>query len=405
MSGNATIGHMEVIVNPTPLWTILRSKSRDTEMSRLRKTFYTLTAGLFGVFVAGCGGGSAGTNPPPPPTAHEVLFVDSATGIQAFSIDSGMLTALASTPDSDLSRFITGNMLISGSGKFLLVTDSAGTHIKVFSINQSTGSLTPVTGSPFAIGGAGGGSLAMDSSGKYLYAAYLAGVAAFSFNSSTGTLSPVANSPFSDGSSPFAGAADPSGKFFYTTGSTVQTGLSVYALNSATGALTPVAGSPFATPLSTGPYNLAVVPTGGTVYATVPSNNAVLGMSINPMSGVPSPVAGSSFSAVDTDMFLGLSPAGNFLYTCNEGNGTISAFTVNSAGGALVPIAGTPFGFTNCSTTVAVDPSGKYLYAANPGGDSITIFSIDATTGVLTLLNGSPFPAADATLIAIATLQ
>jgi len=377
-------------------------------MSTLRKTFCTLTAvGLFGVFVAGCGGGSAVTNPPPPPppTAHAVLFVDSAAGIQAFSIDSGMLTALASTADTDLSRFITGNMLIAGSGKFLLVSDSTGTHIKVFSINQSTGALTPVAGSPFAIGGAGGGSLAIDSSGKYLYAPYLAGVAAFSFKNSTGTLTPLANSPFSDGSSPFAGAVDPSGKFFYTTGSTVQTGLSVYALNSATGALTPVAGSPFATPLSTGPYNLVVAPAGGTVYATVPSNNAVFGMSINPMSGTPSPVAGSPFSAVDIDMFLGLSPAGNFLYTCNEGNGTISAFTVNSANGALAPIAGTPFGFSNCSTTVAVDPSGKYLYAANPGGNSITGFSIDATTGVLTMLTGSPFPATDATLITIATLQ
>ena len=70
-------------------------------MSTLRKTFYALTAaGLFGVFVAGCGGGSSGTNPPPPPTAHEVLFADSAAGIEAFSIDSsGML---------DRSRIHTG---------------------------------------------------------------------------------------------------------------------------------------------------------------------------------------------------------------------------------------------------------------------------------------------------------
>jgi len=376
-------------------------------MSTLRRALYVLTtASLFGVFVAGCGGGSAGTNPPPPPPAHEVLFANSAAGIQAFSIDSsGMLTALASTADSDLGRFITGNMLTAASGKFLLVTDSAATHIKVFSIDQKTGGLTSVTGSPFAIGGAGGGSLALDSSGKYLYSPYQDGVAAFSFNSSTGALSPLANSPFTDGSSPFAGAVDPSGKFFYTTGSTVQTGFSVYALNSGTGALTPVAGSPFVTPLSTGPYNLVVVPAGGTVYATVPSNNAVLGMSIDPVSGTPSSVAGSPFSAVDTDMFLGLSPTGKFLYTCNEGNGTISAFSVDSASGSLTPIAGTPFGFSNCGATVTVDPSGKYLYAANPGGDSITAFSIDSTTGVLTMLNGSPFPAADATLMTIATLH
>jgi 6-phosphogluconolactonase (cycloisomerase 2 family) len=359
------------------------------------------------MILVGCGGGSAITPPPPPPpTAHEVLFANSANGIQAFSIDSaGKLSALAATADSDLARFVTANMLTAASGKFLLVTDSNGSQIKVFSINQNTGGLTPVGGSPFAIGGAGAGSLAMDSSGKYLYAPFLTGVAAFSFNSSTGALTPVANSPFSDGSSPFAGAADPTGKFFYTTGSTVQTGLSVYAFNSATGALTPVAGSPFTTPLSTGPYNLVVSPAGGTIYATVPSNNAVLGVSINPMSGVPSSVAGSPFSADNLDMFLGMDPAGKFLYTCNEGSGTISAYTVNSASGTLIPITGTPFGFSNCSTTVAVAPSGKYLYAANPGWNSITGFSFDEATGALTMLNGSPFPATDASLITIAVLQ
>src|SRR5260370_1723383 len=103
--------HLEVTVNPTPLWAILRSTSRGTKMSTLRKTFYALTiVGLFGVFVAGCGGGSYGTNPPPPPNAHEGLFTDTAPGIQALSIDSsGMLTALASTPDSDLSPFIPPN--------------------------------------------------------------------------------------------------------------------------------------------------------------------------------------------------------------------------------------------------------------------------------------------------------
>ncbi|MBI3476311.1 MAG: beta-propeller fold lactonase family protein [Acidobacteria bacterium] len=378
-------------------------------MSMLRKALYALiTASLFGAFMAGCGGGSAGTNPPPPPppTAHEVLFASNSAGIQAFSINSstGMLTALASTPDADLGQFITGNMLSAASGKFLLAIDATADHIKVFSINQTTGGLTPVTGSPFAIGGGGSGSLAMDSSGKYLYAPFALGVAAFSFNSSTGFLSPLANSPFSDGSFPFAGAVDPSGKFLYTTGNTVDTGFSVYALNPGTGALAPVVGSPFATPLSTGPYNLVVAPAGLTVYATVPSNNAVIGMTIDPVSGTPTPVAGSPFSAVDGDMFLGLAPSGKFLYTCNNSNGTISAFSVNSADGSLTPIAGTPFGFSNCSATVAVNP-GKYLYAANPGGNAITGFSIDATTGVLTMLSGSPFPAAGATLITIATLH
>ncbi len=358
----------------------------------------------------GCGGGSSiAPTPPPQPTAQELLFADSSAGIQAFSIKTGALTALASTQDNDLALYVTANMLTAASGKFLLVADSTGSLIKVFSINKTNGALTPVAGSPFSIGGSGSGSLAMDPSGKYLYAPYQNGVAAFGLNSSTGALTPLQGSPFSDGSSPFAGAVGSSGKFFYTTGSTAQTGLSVYSLNSATGALTPVAGSPFLTPLGNPPYNLVVSPAAETVYATLPSNNAILGYNINLTIGAPTAVTGSPFSAVDLDMdtFLGMDPAGKFLYTCNEGNGTISAYTANSATGVLTSITGSPFSFSSCSTTVAVDPSGTYLYAANPGGNASTItgFSIDPATGVLTMLNGSPFSANAATLLTIVTYQ
>jgi 6-phosphogluconolactonase len=404
VSDYATNQELEVIANPAPFGLNLLDVLRDHMLTLRKAVEATIAVGVFGVFLTSCGSAS-GVNPPPPPTSHQVLFADSSAGIEAFSMTNGALTALTSTPDADLSRGITSNMLISSSGKFLLVTDSNGTHIKVFSINQTTGGLTPVTGSPFAIGGAGAGSLAIDRSGKYLYAPFLTGIAAFNFDSATGALSPLANSPFTDGGSPFAAVVDPTGKFLYTTGSTAQTGLSVYALDSATGALTPVAGSPFATQLDNGPYNLVAAPSGYTIYATVPSNNAILGINIDPVSGAPSVISGSPFSADDLNQFLGLSPLGNFLYTCNGGNGTMTAFTVDSSNGSLSAIAGTPFGFSSCTGTVAVDPSGKYLYAANPGPGSITVFSIDSTTGVLTMLNGSPFPAADATLVAIATLQ
>lgn len=372
------------------------------KLSRGTRSF---VLGCAATVIAACGGGSMSTTNPPPPTAHEILFADSQSGIQAYSINGGGLTALAMTPDTNLSIFITGNMLTAAGGKFLLVTDSTGSEVKVFSVSQNSGSLTPVAGSPFPIGGSGGGSLAMDPSGQYLYAPYLNGTAAFSFNSSTGALTPIAGSPFTDGSSPFAGAVDPLGKFFYSTGSTAQAGLSVYSVESGTGALTPVVGSPFQSPLGNPPYNLVVSPAGYTLYATLPSNNDVLGWAVNQATGAPNAVPGSPFAAEDLDMFLTLDPAGKFLYTCNEGNGQISAYTVDSANGALTAIAGSPFGSNNCDTTVAVDPSGKYLYAAYPEGNSITVYSIDATTGSLTPLAGSPFPSNDATLIVIASYQ
>ncbi len=363
----------------------------------------------FATFPAGCGGGGGGGGVGSGlfPGSQEVLFADSSTGIQAFAIytATGELVPLAATADSSLSRFVTGNMVVTKPGTFLLVCDSTGGQIKVFSITAATGALTQVAGSPFPIGGLGGGSITMDSSGHYVYAAYQNGVAGFQFDPTTGALTPLSGSPFSDGSSPNAALADPLENLLYTTNNTVQQGLSVYSLNPSTGALSAVPGSPFATALSTPPYNLAVVPVGGIVYATIPSNNAVLGVVINFLTGdVPNPIPGSPFSAGNLDLFLAIEPTGRFLYTCSQGNGSISGYMISSANDALIPIAGTPFGGSNCDTTVVADPSGQYLYAAYPQGNSITGFQIDPLAGALKQLSGSPFPAKDATLLGVGTV-
>jgi 6-phosphogluconolactonase len=80
-------------------------------------------------------------------------------------------------------------------------------------------------------------------------------ISAYSIDNKTGALTPVPGSPFATGSEPNAIAVDPTAQFVYVANTTVNT-VSAYSIDSKTGALTPVPGSPFAT--GTLPASLAI---------------------------------------------------------------------------------------------------------------------------------------------------
>jgi 6-phosphogluconolactonase len=72
-----------------------------------------------------------------------------------------------------------------------------GANVPGFARDQSTGALTQLAGSPFA-GGPGATSVAVDTSGNYLYVLGNTSqeVSGFLIDKSTGALSAVAGSPF-----------------------------------------------------------------------------------------------------------------------------------------------------------------------------------------------------------------
>ena len=163
------------------------------------------------------------------------------------------------------------------------------------------------------------------------------GVSAF-VATGTGTLAQVSSSPFTAGTSPFAVASDPSGKFLFVANFS-SGDVSAYTISSSDGALIPVIGSPF---------------TAGTAPLSI---------------------------AVD--------PSGKFVFVGNQNSNNVSAFAVG-ANGTLTQVVGSPFATDVVPRSVAVDRSGKYLYVAT-GAGTISAFSIDSTSGVLSVVTGSPF--------------
>src|SRR5258708_33429545 len=100
-------------------------------------------------------------------------------------------------------------------GGFASVANRGNDTIGAYVIDGVTGALTPVPGSPFpenpTIRGEFPWSVAVDPTGKFVYVAnhYAANVRAFGIDQNTGALAHVPGSPFPAGGRPRALTVDP----------------------------------------------------------------------------------------------------------------------------------------------------------------------------------------------------
>jgi lactonase family protein with 7-bladed beta-propeller len=186
--------------------------------------------------------------------AGKFLFLSAANDAQVvvFAINqtNGSLTSVGSFP----TGFFNGEATTDGLGKYLYVTaGNLGGEVAVFAIG-ATGSLTPIAGSPFAISIA---QLRGEPTGKFLFGVTGNGanngfpsdnhIYVFSIDQTTGVITPVTGSPFATVFTPANLEVHPSGKFVYTFNKTVS-GTSPaegYQFDATTGAVIPVMGSPF----------------------------------------------------------------------------------------------------------------------------------------------------------------
>jgi 6-phosphogluconolactonase len=360
---------------------------------------FVLLAGAWALSMAlgACGGGSSPiTCPNPPCTVRppaEFLYATSITGqILSLPIDSATGTVGTAT---SVAGPVTSLAIAAVGSQFVYASDFQHDLIYGYSINATTGALTPVAGSPFAqppLTVTNG--LAAGPGGNFLYATAGVGVDAFSL-SNLGVPALIAGSPFLSGGS-LELAADPSGRFLFVPEIDPPNGVSAFTIDSTTGALTLVPGSPFLfagqTVLNSRPFGIVVDSTGQFVYVALQATNQVAAFSIVSGNGALMPVPGSPFPAGNTPFLF--ATTGKFLYVSNALDGTVSGYSIDPTSGVLTPLAGFPFSLPAAS--IVADPSGKFLYGASGAG--IFAFTINAD-GSLRPLSGSPFPAAGARLL------
>jgi 6-phosphogluconolactonase len=355
--------------------------------------------------------------------------------VSAFSIDpnTGGLTSVAGSPfqagtGSALTSTTTepNSVTTDPSDKFLYVANAYSNDISAFTINPSTGALTPVPGSPFTTGSLLQPiALSVDSTGKFLYVADFGGdstvpagfndISEYSIDATTGALTQISEASCvgpSDSGAADGIVTDPIAGFLLVSNNSSYGDVCTFSI-SPQGILQPVTGSPFSLAPSgmaslPDPRAVAVDPFGKFVYTANYSGlfPGVSAFSIAPGVGALNPVPGSPFTTGPNTSYsnsLGVDPLGRFLYAVDFGSADISSFSINTSTGTLSLLAGFPISAQVAApTSLVVDPSGKFLYLANSAGMppngpgyTISVYAIDATTGVLTPVTGSPFVAGE----------
>lgn len=254
--------------------------------------------------------------------------------------------------------------VVDNQGTFVYALGTTG---GVYAFSNQSGVLTPVSGSPFAAPATSSPGysqpatlMVVDQTNKFLYVSTGGGIEAFSINQGTGQLTPIAGSPFGmDIPSPWTEVITPNNMFLYALSAKNSGVMYGFSVDQTSGALTPLPGSPFTagscgsvTPGGTigvpGPDNMTIPSAGKFMY----DNCGVY--SLDPTSGAVTQVSGQGpgdWPVIDpTGQFLwAITSNQTACFSCDVG---VQAYTVDPNTGAFTAI---PNGYVSITDTEVGD--------------------------------------------------
>lgn len=405
----------------------------------LRKACYICCALLLSLAFVACGSTSSkstsnNTNPTSsnPPGG---MGGGSSSGSQPGSSSGG-----SSGGTSTGSGSGGGNSSAATTAHFAWVYNTSGSTITGFNVDQNAGSLSPMSGSPFAAPPQGSGLVAaggymyaaggispstviqayqigsdghlapaaatpagnvrqnlfVHPSGKFIYAASIEGNVLGYQITAPGQLTPIAGLPQSVGPD-LQIALSPDGKWAFASHQQTSNGgsaIEMYAIDSSSGKWSYVfyPGSPVhagGAPPQAGHrptvVHLAVDPSSKFLLAAVPYENTVASFQIG-SSGSLTP-AGSTTSSGSAP--FSLAATSSFAYFGDFDQAKLSGYTFTS--GALSPTPGSPYANVMAPAySMTLDPTNHLLYVANNDPGSISVWSI-GSDGSLSQISRSPF--------------
>ena len=284
------------------------------------------------------------------------------------------------------------------TGHVYLDDNTAGANTIAAFDRHADGSLTPVPGSPFKIGGAGtGAGLASQGAvqfadgGRFLLAADAGSDQVSVLDVQPGGSLRLADVVSSGGALPVSIAVHGSLVYVANAGSADSdyTGFRLAPW----GTLTPVHGSTVALPAAAQPGDLLFNSTGTRLIGTRVGTSQIDSFAVG-WSGRLTAAPGSPFTAQGLgpfgSEFRPTNPSQLFVSNAHNGTGlgTVSAFT-DSRAGVLTSIGSSPVPDQQTAPCwVTISPDGRYLFAVNTGSGTIARYSI-APGGALTLLGST----------------
>jgi 6-phosphogluconolactonase len=335
---------------------------------------------------------------------------DNGTKIHAFTINptTGTLTEMGNSPIDNTFFTAAGHpfpdIAVDPHSKFLYLASLNDNLVAGFSIDPTTGSLSPMS-QAFPAGSGAGAIPAFSPDGKFLYvmnqyptAGMAVGdsVSGYSINPTTGELTAIATPWVTGGTNPTWIAFRPDGKFAYVANSNnynnnAGTGsISVFSVD-ATGALTAV-GTPVTTEKI--PSDITLDSSGTHLYVPNRGSHSISQFAIDPTLGTLTPIGSGTATAGLGPILLVIEPTGRFGYVASSYSNDVWGYTIGTDG-SLTPMAA-PW-VTGAAGSdplfVNVDPSGQFAYTSNSVLGGIVGFTVDQTTGALTPLAGNPYAA------------
>ncbi len=280
--------------------------------------------------------------------ANPVSNASDLSTISMYTIDSTTGILSPTTPATVHAGWYPQGIAIDPLGRFVYTANSDDSSISMFTINQTTGVLTPTTPATVSTMLPGEllsqpGFLTVDPTGKFLYAPALdsdgATVSMYTIDQTTGLLTPTSPATVPTDGIPFQAVITPSGKFAYVVDNFAGSGfpyeVSEYTVDPATGVLTQNL-SNAAIPGGNGPTAIAVDPTSSFAYVVNRLDNTVSmyiidpdtgNLSLNATAANPTATIGTGTEPFRIDF----DPTGKFVYVTNE-QSAASIYTVNSDG-------------------------------------------------------------------------
>ena len=334
------------------------------------------------------GGGGGGS------TIAALLYYVGASNIEGASLStSGTFANISPFAPPTLPSSI--NSMVIVNKQFLYVPVGGFSEVLGFSINQDTGALGPISGSPF-VAQSSDDTVTADPAGRFLFVGgrLSPSISVYQINPSTGALTLTPGSPFQSFNVVFANSltVDGTGNFLYVGQTFASNPVAVFSINQTTGALSEIGGSPFylgvavvqADPI--GKYLLGVADGTGTS-----GDQHIYVFSINSSTGALSPVLNSPFATVATPFALAIHPTGNFVYPSVADSSdevtSLEGYQLNATTGALTALSQSPFTTLPPVANCQFDQSGAYAFCSNASGFSV--LGVDANTGALS----NPIPA------------
>lgn len=305
--------------------------------------------------------------------------------------NTGTLSLLNPYTPPTLPSTGTDNMVIVNK-QFLYVPMGDGT-VQAFTINRTSGSLTPIAGSPFLAAGAD--TAVSDPKGQFLFvgAEGLPQITIFKIET-TGAL--TNNGTFSSfnmtGSDSLA--VDGNGKFLYVGQGSVNPALPIVAasIDPNNGTLTEIQGSPFNLGVATvhaDPSGKFLLGVAGILDDTSTTNDDHISVFSIDSAGTPTPVKGSPFSTTAAPFEFAIHPSGKFVYTFGRDSTSavtaVEGYQLDSAGN-LTKLPNSPFTTLPIVQDCQFDQSGGEAFCVDSifGGTTFSVLTANPTTGALT---------------------